>query len=47
MLSNFIERHSMADYISNQKITVYLTCRTVSATLKNDNQICIEKEDGS
>ena len=47
MLSNSIERHSMADYISNLKVTVYLTCRTVSATLKNDNQLCIEKEDGS
>lgn len=47
MLSNSIEKHSMAYYISNLKVTVYLTCRTVSATLKNDNQICIEKEDGS
>lgn len=47
MLSNCVEKYSMADYISNLKVTVYLTCRTISATLKNDNQICIEKEDGT
>ena len=47
MLSNSIDKHSIADYISNLKVTVYLTSRTVSANLKNDNQICIEKEDGS
>lgn len=47
MLSNSIEKHSLVAHISNLKTTVYLTCKTVNATLKNDNKIFIEKEDGS